>query len=236
MIKVVFRYSLYLLFVKAFVEHEIFFYSVLVIGMAGGKQMYPIMLKLQDKQVLIVGGGKVATQKIKMLLGQDAQVKVVSPTLTDTLHTYALENKIQWIKREFEQNDTKDAFVVIAATNDSNVNALVRESCIESQLVNVVDSPENSDFYNMAFLDRGRLKVAISTEGASPLLAKQIKQDLNDFFDNGYEDYLSFLLTARERIKVTISDEEQKYTLLQELLDEKYRKNEEDREKFLSSI
>lgn len=198
--------------------------------------MYPIMLNLTNKRVLIVGGGKVATQKTKMLLEQNAVIIVVSPILTDTLHTYALNSKIKWIERDFEQNDAKDAFLVIAATNNRNVNALVRESCIETQLVNVVDSPEESDFYNMAFLDRGKLKIAISTEGASPLLAKQIKQDLNNFFDDGYEDYLNFLLAAREKIKLAVSDDEQKYRLLQELLQEKFRNDEEERKRFLLNI
>ena len=198
--------------------------------------MYPIVLNIENKRVLVVGGGKVATQKTKMLLGQNAEIIVVSPTLTETLHTYALNHQIQWRERDFVQSDTKDAFLVIAATNNRNVNALVRESCFDGQLVNVVDSPEASNFYNMAFLDRGKLKIAISTEGASPLLAKQIKQDLNDFFDDGYEDYLNFLLAAREKIKLKVIDEERKYTLLQELLQDKLRKNEEERQLFLSSI
>lgn len=204
--------------------------------MLGGKTMYPVMLNLENKRVLIVGGGKVATQKAKMLLGQNAKIVVVSPTLTKILHTYVLNNQIQWIEREFYQADAKDAFLVIAATNDGDVNAKVLESCLENQLVNIVDSPEDSIFYNMAFLDRGKLKIAISTEGASPLLAKQIKQDLNDFFDDGYEEYLNFLLAAREQIKRLVSEEERKYLLLQELLEEKFRNNEEEREKFLLNI
>ena len=198
--------------------------------------MYPVILNLENKRVLIVGGGKVATQKTKMLLGQNAEIIVVSPTLTETLHTYALNKEIQWIERVFEKEDTKDAFLVIAATNDRNVNALVGESCIDGQLVNVVDSPGVSNFYNMAFLDRGKLKIAISTEGASPLLAKQIKQDLTEFFDDEYEDYLNFLLAAREKIKLLISDDERKYVLLQELLEEKFRNDDEERAKFLLNI
>jgi len=198
--------------------------------------MYPIMLKLENKRVLVVGGGGVATKKTVMLLSQNAQIIVVSPTLTPTLHTYALDNEIQWIEREFETTDTQGAFLVIAATNNRDVNALVKEHCSDNQLVNIVDSPEDSSFYNMAFLNRGRLKIAISTEGASPLLAKQIKQDLNEFFDDNYEDYLNFLLAAREKIKRSVSDEERKYSLLQELLDSRFRISEEERERFLLNI
>lgn len=198
--------------------------------------MYPIMLNLVNKRVLIVGGGKVATKKAKMLLGQNAQIIVVSPTLTETLHTYSIDGRIQWLERSFEATDTKGAFLVIAATDNPEVNAAVGEICSGNQLVNVVDSPVDSNFYNMAYLERGKLKIAISTEGASPLLAKQIKSDLNEFFDESYEEYLKFLLTAREKIKLLEKDGNHKFILLQELLHEKYRKNELEREHFLSKI
>lgn len=90
--------------------------------------MYPIMLKIEQKRVLIVGGGKVATQKIDKLLEQNANVCVVSPTITDTLHNYVLNGQIQWINRTFKQEDTKDAFLVIAATNNRSVNELVKKA------------------------------------------------------------------------------------------------------------
>lgn len=204
--------------------------------MLGGKRMYPVMLDLENKRVLIVGGGEVATKKAKMLLGQGAKIVVVSPTLTQTLYTYVVNGDVEWVEREFKTSDTKHVFLVIVATNNRRVNALVKESCDGNQLVNVVDSPNNSNFYNMAYLERGKLKIAISTEGASPLLAKQIKQDLNMFFDESYEEYLNFLLTAREKIKLLINDEGRKYELLQELLQEKLRKDVEERERFLSNI
>ncbi|QCR33305.1 hypothetical protein C1N55_14420 [Lysinibacillus sp. SGAir0095] len=204
--------------------------------MLGGKSMYPVMLNLKNKRVLIVGGGEIATKKTKLLLGQNARIVIVSPSLTNTLHTYFLQGEIQWLERDFEITDTKDAFLVIAATNNREVNAAVRKNCSENQLVNIVDSPDDSNFYNMAYLERGKLKIAISTEGASPLLAKQIKNDLNEFFDESYEEYLKFLLTAREKIKLLVSDEERKHQLLQELLEEKFRKEELQRELFLLNI
>lgn len=202
----------------------------------GGIRVYPIMLNLKDKRVLIVGGGEVATKKTKMLLEQDAQIVVVSPNITTTLHTYSTRGEIQWVERIFEKKDTNGAFLVIAATNNRDVNAAIRETCSENQLVNVVDSPDDSNFYNMAFLERGKLKIAISTEGASPLLAKQIKQDLNDFFDDSYEGYLNFLFASREKIKRLVSGEERKYLLLQELLHEKFRSDEEERKQFFLKI
>ena len=136
--------------------------------------MYPVMLNLKGKRVVIVGGGKVATKKVHKLLEENATIIVVSPTLTDELHTYALNGEIQWVARTFQQEDTRNAFLVIATTNNRKVNQEVKISCSEGQLVNIVDAPEESNFYNTATIERGTLKIAISTEGASPLLAKKI--------------------------------------------------------------
>ncbi|RHW33254.1 NAD(P)-binding protein [Lysinibacillus yapensis] len=198
--------------------------------------MYPVMLDLVGKKVVVVGGGRVAAHKVNKLLGQNAEIVVVSPTLTETLHTYEQNGDIHWIQRSFENADIDDAFLVIAATDDRQVNAQVKASCQQHQLVNVADSPEESNFYNMAAFERGKLKIAISTEGASPLLAKQLKRDLNEFFDDSYGEYLSFLFAAREKIKLAVHDEQLKLFLLKEILDDRFRKNERERELFLLHI
>lgn len=88
----------------------------------------------------------------------------------------------------------------------------------------------------MAVVERGELKIAISTEGASPTLARKIKRDLIEVFDDGYEDYLRFLLKARKKIKETVHDEERKNYLLNEIMYDFYRKNEVERERFLENI
>lgn len=200
------------------------------------EKMYPVMLNLKHKKILIVGGGKVATQKINKLLEQKANITVVSPTLTETLHKYVSNRQIDWIDRSFKQEDTTEAFLVIAATNNRSVNDLVKRSCSQGQLVNVADEPKSSDFYNMAVLDRGGLKIAISTEGASPTLVKKIKQDLAEIFDDSYENYLKFLLEARKIIKEVIQDKERKSYFFTEMMDDLYRKNEVERDYFLENI
>lgn len=198
--------------------------------------MYPVMLNVERRRIVIVGGGKVATQKAQKLVEQNAHVIVVSPTLTDKLHHYASNSQIEWINRNFEAEDVEDAFLVIAATNNREINDLVKRSCLRGQLLNVVDAPRDSDFYNMAVLERGGLKIAISTEGASPSLTKKIKQDLTELFEEGYEDYIRFLLDARTKIKELIQEEERKHYLLTEMMSDLYRKNEIERERFLENI
>lgn len=198
--------------------------------------MYPIMVNLEYKRVVIIGGGKVATHKTEKLLQQKANIVVISPTLTDALDTYAVNGEIEWVNRSYQEGDTKDAFLVIAATNDPYVNKEVKNSCLNNQLINVVDSSEDSNFYNMAFLERGMLKIAISTEGASPLLAKQMKRDIMSFLDDSYDDYLIFLQKARKKIKTTVLDEKRRLFLLGELLQDRFRKNEVERELFLKNL
>lgn len=201
----------------------------------GVNAMYPVMLKLKGKRVVIVGGGKVATKKVHKLLEENATIIVVSPTLTEELHTYALNGKIQWIARNFQQEDTRNAFLVIATTNNRKVNQKVKVSCLEGQLVNIVDAPEESNFYNTATIERGSLKIAISTEGASPLLAKKIKRDINAFLEEGYEEYLEFLQEARSKILLSVHDDQRKKYLLQEIAQDIYRKNTVERNLFLQN-
>lgn len=198
--------------------------------------MYPIMVNLENKRVVIIGGGKVATQKTEKLLQQKAKIVVISPEITDKLNTYAVNGEIEWVKRPFKEGDTENAFLVIAATNEHHVNEQVKDGCLDNQLINVVDSPIDSNFFNMAYLDHGMLKIAISTEGASPLLAKQIKQDIMSFLDDSYDDYLLFLQKARQKIKTNVLDEKRKLFLLHELLQDRFRKNEVERELFLENL
>lgn len=198
--------------------------------------MYPIMLNLTNKRVLIVGGGTVATQKVRNLLPEKAEIVVVSPTLTATLHDSVQKGEIIWYKRLFNSKDTNDCFLVIAATNNSIVNLEVKNSCQKHQLVNIVHEQEESNFYNMATFQRGKLKIGISTEGASPLLSKQIKKDLQQFFDESYEDYLQFLFDTRKLIQHKVQDHKRKQELLQHLLDDQFRESKEERELFLKQF
>lgn len=198
--------------------------------------MYPVMLNLENKRVVIIGGGKVATGKVHNLINEKAMVVVISPEITDELYTYVLSGNIHWINRAFQQEDTKDAFLVIAATNSRDVNNEVKKNCENGQLINIVDAPKMSNFFNTAIIERGQLKIAISTEGASPLLAKRIKDDINSILEDGYDQYLKFLQEARSKILISVHEEKRKKYLLQLMLDDIYRKNEVERDYFLQHI
>ncbi|MGJ7921085.1 NAD(P)-binding protein [Neobacillus sp. LXY-4] len=175
---------------------------------------YPICLHITGKLVVIIGGGKIAERKIKNLYDTGARIEVVSPDLTSELQKMVEMQQIVWKRKAFSIEDIDNALMVIAATNDPAVNRMVKTYANNSQLISLVDDHENSDFHIPSVLRRGRLTFAISTSGASPILAKKIKNKLEQDFDDRYDDYLEFLHRARRTILRTIQEPDKKKGLL----------------------
>jgi precorrin-2 dehydrogenase / sirohydrochlorin ferrochelatase len=180
--------------------------------------LYPIMLQLNGKKVVVVGGGRVAERKVTSLLETGAQISVISPDATELLRAKAIEGKLNWQSRPFEKADLKDAFMIFAATNDSKLNQAVKQAAEPRQLIAIADDTEGSDFHVPAYLQRGRLTIAVSTGGASPILAKQIRDQLEEQFDPSYEEYLEFLYDKRQWILQEINDVSLKGKLLTALV------------------
>lgn len=180
---------------------------------------FPIHLNIEFKTVVIVGGGHVATQKVASLLPAKANIVVVSPTLHDTLVPLVKSGEITWRAKEFEPRDLDDATLIIAATNDTNVNDAVQEAAQHWQLLNRADVQGESDFITPATVRRGPLVLTVSTSGASPALARKIKQDLAEQFDAIYEDYVCFLQQARLVVAANFEKGEQRRAALQALLE-----------------
>lgn len=176
--------------------------------------MYPVMLRLEGKKIVVVGGGRVAERKVNGLLETGALVFVVSPKVTEVLKGLAEVGKITWLQKTFSRDDLKGSFLIFAATNDQTINQDVKSAAEPHQLVTIADDPDGSDFHVPAHLKRGRLSIAISTGGASPILASQIRSQLAQQFDESYEEYLEFLFSARQRILKEVKDDSLKRTLL----------------------
>lgn len=179
---------------------------------------YPIMLNLTGKKVVVVGGGTVAARKIRTLLEANADVTVVSPQLHEDIAEAYHKDHLTWKKKNFEPEDLTDAFIVIAATNHSEVNFQVYESTDDRQLINVVDKPELSTFIVPASIRKGKLTIAVSTSGAMPGLSRKIKQDLELQYDDKYEEYLDFLEQSRQKVLHEITDINIRKQILQKLL------------------
>lgn len=150
----------------------------------GGKKVYPITLNLKNKPVLIIGGGKIAARKIKGLLGEGADMTVISPIL----HKDIKQEMITWIQKEYEAIDIRPQYQLIFACTDNNsLNEQILSDALPSQLVNVVSNKEKSDFYNMSMIKHKGIKIGITTEGASPKVTKETRIKLQKWLNKNEE-------------------------------------------------
>jgi siroheme synthase-like protein len=138
---------------------------------------YPIFIDVEERNVLIVGGGGVSARKAEALLQYGARVTVVAPEIADEVSR--LEPRIAIVRKRYEESDLDGRLLVIAATDDAAVNARVAGDCRRRQiLVNVADALELCDFIVPAVIERGAVQIAVSTGGKSPALARALKREL----------------------------------------------------------
>ena len=155
---------------------------------------YPIFLDLNNQNVIVVGGGEVAERKIKNLLIYGCTIYISSPHLTPHLQQLVAAKKIHHIPDESLDTYMGTAFMVIAATDDSEVNSnIATQAKKHGLLINTVDQPKDCNFIMPSIVKRGNLQIAISTAGKSPALAKKIRKELQNTFPPEY-DLLTELL------------------------------------------
>jgi precorrin-2 dehydrogenase len=167
---------------------------------------YIACLKLKGRRCLVVGGGDIGLEKVEGLLACDAGVTVIAPVAHPELEDLAKEGSIEWEKREYTgAADLEGAFMVIAATDDTDVNIAVFDDAERrAMLVNVVDVPPLCNFILPAIVRSGPLAIAISTAGASPALAKRMKRQVSELFGEEYARLAVILNDARGWAKGTL--------------------------------
>lgn len=175
---------------------------------------YPVILRLDSKKVVIVGGGKVAERKVTGLLGTGAEVVVISPETTDEIQGLHRNGKIVWKQKSVTASDIADAFMIFVATNNHQINQSIKRLAGAHQLVTIADDPDGSNFHVPAHFHRGLLSIAVSTGGASPTLASKIREQLEAQFDDSYVSYLEFLSSKRKWILKEVVDASLKRKLL----------------------
>ncbi|KKI90970.1 hypothetical protein WQ54_01195 [Bacillus sp. SA1-12] len=163
--------------------------------------MIPLHIDVKGKQVLIVGGGNIAFRRLLLFLHEGASITVVSPEVLPEIEEHANQNKLQWIKKKVEQSDLEQAFMIIAATNDPLVNEWIAEQAGVNQLVNVVSNADKGNVIVPKSVKKGRLTLSVSTNGASPKLAKQICEQLSDQFDDQFIKELDQMYERRKDTK-----------------------------------
>ena len=167
--------------------------------------------------MLVIGAGTIALRKIEALLEYGAQVSVISRDANAEIQTMASEGKIQLELGEFKEESVKNNMLVIDATGDDDLSPCVVEACrTNGVLLNTVDIPPACDFYMASRVSRGYLQIGISTSGASPALAKRLREHLERHFPAKWSDYLTLLSQARERIKKAIPNSQRVRSLAAE--------------------
>ena len=163
---------------------------------------YPIFLDLRDRPCVVIGGGSVAQRKVEGLISAGAQVTVISPRLSAALAHLRDASKIKHMPRNYSNGDLAGFSLAFVATNDLRVNALVaREGHERTVLVNAVDDTENCDFIMPSILRRGDVTIAVSTGGASPALARKIREELEEHFSADYVQLLELVAEVRQALR-----------------------------------
>jgi len=181
-----------------------------------------MFLKLEGRQVLVVGAGKVGAGKIAGLLDNGARVRVVAREATPAVRGWARDGRIELELRSFSVADLDGAFIAIVATASRDLNEFVyREAQTRGVLCNVVDVPEYCDFFYPAVVRRGDLQIAISTSGQSPSLAQKLRQQLEKQFSPGYAGWVAELGETRKLVQASDLPNERKRELLQSLASKK---------------
>jgi siroheme synthase-like protein len=167
---------------------------------------YIACLKLSGRRCLVIGGGDIGLEKVEGLLACDGEVTLIAPVAHPELERMAAEGSIRWEKRPYAgAADLEGAFMVIAATDDSEVNIGVFEDAEKrAMLVNIVDVPPLCNFILPAIVRTGPLAIAISTAGASPALAKRMKREIAELFGEDYARLAVILNDARGWAKGTL--------------------------------
>jgi precorrin-2 dehydrogenase/sirohydrochlorin ferrochelatase len=180
--------------------------------------LFPMFMKLEGRQCMVVGAGKVGEPKIGGLFETGARIRVVALDASPTVRDWARAGRLELELRAFSADDLDGAFLAIVATNSRTLNERVyHEAQRRNVLCNVVDVPDLCDFFYPAVVRRGDLQIAISTAGQSPSLAQQIRQQLEKQFGPGYGAWVAELGETRRLILTSDLDKERKLDLLHSL-------------------
>ena len=181
---------------------------------------YPVFLELDGKIALVVGGGKVAQRKVETLLECGASISIVSKELTHKLKQLIEDSEVRFLGEELKDEFFDDAFIIIAATDDKDLNHKVSERARDrGLLVNAVDQPADCNFIVPSIVKKGDLLIAISTSGKSPALSKKIRKRLEVQFGNEYETFLNLMGRLRKEILAMGLAQEENSRIFHEVVD-----------------
>jgi siroheme synthase-like protein len=172
--------------------------------LSNSNHLFPVFLKLEDLQLLIVGGGNVGLEKLHAVI-QNApatNVKIVAVSISEEIRDFSADfTNIRLFEKAFDPSDLDDADLVITAVNDLELSEQIRnEARKRGKLINAADKPELCDFYLSSVVKKGNLKIAISTNGKSPTIAKRLKETFDEALPNEIDEILNNMQTIRNNL------------------------------------
>jgi uncharacterized protein len=179
--------------------------------------LFPVFLKLNQLRLTIIGGGYVAIEKLNAVLSNSPQtkIKLISKTIDPEIETLAINHSITLIKKEYEASDLENTDLVIAAINDRVVSKQIyQDAKAKGIIINVADTPDLCDFYLGSIVKKGNLKIAISTNGKSPTLAKRLKEMFAELLPEELDELSVNLNSIRNKLA---GDFKSKITRLNEI-------------------
>ena len=171
----------------------------------------PLFLDVKNKPCLVVGGGLVASRKISLLIRAQAKITVIAPEITPEIQNQTSDGTVAWQQKNFTHEDLRDYQLVLAATDSRKVNAEIAAHCKERNiLVNAADDVQNCDFILPSIIDRSPVQIAVSTGGASPVLARMLRAKLENCTPAAYGQLAKLIEDNRLKVKEKFSTTEQK--------------------------
>ena len=199
--------------------------------------LFPVFFKLEKLKLLLVGGGNVALEKLTAIFSNSpqAQVRLVGKEISLECKKFLEENHVPFHERPFEPNDLQGIDLAIIAINEKDKSAEIQGICKQAGvLVNVADTPDYCDFYLGSVVQKGNLKIAISTNGKSPTIAKRVKETLNEVFPDEIDKVLDNMQKIRNSLTGDFSDKVRKLNDITAVLSSK--PNNEKRNRRLQTI
>lgn len=176
---------------------------------------YPMLVRLDGRTVVVIGGGRVAERKVAALLEAEARVRVVSPSLTPALRRWAEEGRVEAVLREAEEADLDGAYLAFVAGGGDEFRArMIAAAKMRGVPVNAAGEGEEGDFLTPAVVRRGDLVLAVSASGASPALAARIAAELAERYGPEYVRLCKALRAVRRTVKARVPDPAERRRLL----------------------
>jgi uroporphyrin-III C-methyltransferase/precorrin-2 dehydrogenase/sirohydrochlorin ferrochelatase len=181
---------------------------------------FPVFLNISGKHCLVVGAGGIAVRKVELLLKADARIRVVAKEVGASISALQQEHEFECLNRDFENSDLEDIELVIAATDDRDLNSRISNLARERHIpVNVVDNPDLCSFIMPSIVDRNPVQIAVSTGGASPVLARMLRSHLESTIPAAYGELAKLCDNHRDQVKQAFPKVEERRIFWESVLD-----------------